>query len=128
MNRPNVIGLRRLLTSLKGNSRAHAAIFASLPIVSKRTAGIQSELQFRGNGASGRKRVRKVGRDLKGLYNALGAEPHRIDTFWRSAQVEFLLDFTVDGDIMPCSPGAGATPRLMTISSCSFARRLSART
>jgi hypothetical protein len=34
---------------------------------------------------------------LKSLYNALGAEPHRVDSFWRSAQVETLLEFTVDG-------------------------------
>lgn len=33
---------------------------------------------------------------LKSLYNALGAEPHRIDASWRSAQVETLLDFTVN--------------------------------
>jgi hypothetical protein len=33
---------------------------------------------------------------LKSLYDALGAEPPRIDLPWRSAQVETLLDFTVD--------------------------------
>jgi hypothetical protein len=34
---------------------------------------------------------------LKSLYDALGAQPHRIDNFWRSAHVETLLEFTVDG-------------------------------
>jgi alpha-D-ribose 1-methylphosphonate 5-triphosphate synthase subunit PhnL len=34
---------------------------------------------------------------LKSLYNALGAEPHRIDAPWRSANVQTLLEFTVDG-------------------------------
>lgn len=33
---------------------------------------------------------------LKSLYDALGAEPPRIDLPWRSAQVETLLDLTVD--------------------------------
>ena len=33
---------------------------------------------------------------LKSLYNAFGAEPHRIDTFWRSAHVETLVEFKVD--------------------------------
>jgi predicted house-cleaning noncanonical NTP pyrophosphatase (MazG superfamily) len=33
---------------------------------------------------------------LKSLYDALGAEPPRIDVSWRSVQVETLLDFTVD--------------------------------
>ena len=33
---------------------------------------------------------------LKSLYDALGAQPHRVDTFWRSARVETLLEFTVD--------------------------------
>jgi hypothetical protein len=33
---------------------------------------------------------------LKSLYDALGAEPPRIDLSWRSAQVQTLLDFTVD--------------------------------
>lgn len=36
---------------------------------------------------------------LKSLYNAFGAEPHRIDSFWRSAHVETFLEFTVDGDV-----------------------------
>ena len=31
------------------------------------------------------------------MYDAFGAEPHRIDLPWRSAQVQTLLDFTVDG-------------------------------
>jgi hypothetical protein len=34
---------------------------------------------------------------LKSLYNALGAQPHRIDSHWRSANVQTLLEFTVDG-------------------------------
>jgi hypothetical protein len=34
---------------------------------------------------------------LKSLYNALGAEPHRIDAPWRSANVQTLLEFIVDG-------------------------------
>jgi hypothetical protein len=34
---------------------------------------------------------------LKSLYDALGAEPHRIDSAWRGARVETLLQFTVDG-------------------------------
>jgi len=34
---------------------------------------------------------------LKSLYDAFGAEPHRIDLPWRSDQVQTLLDFTVDG-------------------------------
>ncbi len=33
---------------------------------------------------------------LKSLYDAFGAEPHRIDHVWRSARVETLLHFTVD--------------------------------
>lgn len=33
---------------------------------------------------------------LKSLYDAFGAEPHRIDRAWRSARVETLLQFTVD--------------------------------
>jgi hypothetical protein len=33
---------------------------------------------------------------LKSLYNALGAQPHRIDSHWRSANVQTLLEFTVD--------------------------------
>ena len=33
---------------------------------------------------------------LKSLYDAFGAEPHRIDRAWRSASVETLLRFTVD--------------------------------
>lgn len=44
---------------------------------------------------------------LKSLYNALGAEPHRIDTFWRSAQVETLLEFTVDGKPYAILAGRG---------------------
>jgi hypothetical protein len=43
----------------------------------------------------------------KSLYNALGAEPHRIDSFWRSAQVETLLDFTVDGTPYTMLAGRG---------------------
>lgn len=34
---------------------------------------------------------------LKSLYDAFGAEPHKIDRAWRSARVETLLQFTVDG-------------------------------
>lgn len=34
---------------------------------------------------------------LKSLYDALGAEPHKIDREWRTARVETLLQFTVDG-------------------------------
>jgi hypothetical protein len=33
---------------------------------------------------------------LKSLYDAFGAEPHKIDRAWRSARVETLLRFTVD--------------------------------
>jgi predicted house-cleaning noncanonical NTP pyrophosphatase (MazG superfamily) len=34
---------------------------------------------------------------LKSIYNALGAEPPRIDAHWRSTNVHTLLEFTVDG-------------------------------
>ncbi len=34
---------------------------------------------------------------LKSLYDAVGAEPHKIDREWRAARVETLLQFTVDG-------------------------------
>src|SRR4051812_36193496 len=44
---------------------------------------------------------------LKSLYNAFGAEPHRIDFAWRSAQVETLLEFTVDGTPYAMLAGRG---------------------
>ncbi|MFC0386806.1 coiled-coil domain-containing protein [Muricoccus vinaceus] len=44
---------------------------------------------------------------LKSLYNALGAEPHKIDAPWRSAQVETLLEFTVDGTSYVMLAGRG---------------------
>jgi hypothetical protein len=60
MNRPNVVGLRRLLTSMKETNRAHAAVLESLPLVATRKASIQLELQLGSNRAAGGKRVRKV--------------------------------------------------------------------
>jgi hypothetical protein len=62
MDRPNVIGLRRLLTSMKGTNRAHAAILESLPVVPARTSGPQHELQLAADRNSGRERVREVRR------------------------------------------------------------------
>jgi hypothetical protein len=34
---------------------------------------------------------------LKSLYNAFGAEPHRIDASWRDAHVMTAVDFQIDG-------------------------------
>ena len=34
---------------------------------------------------------------VKSLYGTFGAEPHRVDTSWRSAQVSSVVEFTVDG-------------------------------
>src|SRR4051812_19672115 len=34
---------------------------------------------------------------LKSLYDTFGAEPHRIDQAWRSANVASAIDFEVDG-------------------------------
>ena len=48
MNGSNVAGLRRLLTSMKGSKRAHAAILESLPLVATRKASIQLGLQLGG--------------------------------------------------------------------------------
>ena len=121
MNRPNVVGLRRLLTSLKENNRAHAAVLASLPVVSTRKASVQAELQLRSDGASRRNGFGKSA-VLKSLYNALGAEPHRIDAFWRRAQVETLLDFSVDKKPYTCWRGTGATLRSMPSKIFSFAQ------
>jgi hypothetical protein len=45
---------------------------------------------------------------LKSLYDALGAEPPRIDVPWRSAQVETLLDFTVDDVAYAVLSGRGS--------------------
>jgi hypothetical protein len=44
---------------------------------------------------------------LKSLYNALGAEPHRIDAPWRSASVQTVLEFTVDGTPYAVLSGRG---------------------
>ncbi|WP_428391508.1 hypothetical protein [Lichenicoccus sp.] len=44
---------------------------------------------------------------LKSLYDALGAKPHKIDHPWRSAQVETLLEFTVDGTPYAMLAGRG---------------------
>jgi hypothetical protein len=62
MNRPNVVGLRRLLTSMKDTSRAHAAVLASLPLVSARRESIQLELQLGSDRAAGGKRIGQVSR------------------------------------------------------------------
>lgn len=67
MNRPNVVGLRRLLTSMKNTNFAHAAVLASLPIVSTRKASVQLELPLYSNGAAGRKRVRKISYSKKSV-------------------------------------------------------------
>jgi hypothetical protein len=45
---------------------------------------------------------------LKSLYNALGAEPHRIDAPWRSAGVQTFLEFTVDGTPYAVLSGRGS--------------------
>ena len=34
---------------------------------------------------------------VKSLYETFGAEPHRVDSSWRSAQVSSVVEFTVDG-------------------------------
>jgi hypothetical protein len=127
MNRPNVVGLRRLLTSMKETNRAHAAVLASLPIVATRKASIplnfssEATVLQAGNGF-GKSAV------LKSLYNALGAEPPRIDAHWRSANVHTLLEFTVDG-VPTLSSQDGAPTRYLTLTvSFSFARHLSAKT
>jgi len=62
MNRPNVVGLRRLLTSMKDTNRAHAAVLASLPLVPTRKTGLQFELQLGSDRAAGGKRIREVSR------------------------------------------------------------------
>ena len=62
MNRPNVVGLRRLLTSMKDTNRAHAAVLASLPLVAARRESIQLELQLGSDRAAGGQRIRKVSR------------------------------------------------------------------
>ena len=96
MNRPNVVGLRRLLTSMKETNRAHAAVLASclLSQHERRAFSLnfssEATVLQAGNGF-GKSAV------LKSLYNALGGEPHRIDAPWRSANVQTLLEFTVDG-------------------------------
>ena len=96
MIRPNVVGLRRLLTSMKDSKGAHAAVLASLPVSQHERRAFSLSFNSKatvlqaGNGF-GKSAV------LKSLYNAFGAEPHKIDAPWRSAQVETLLDFTVDG-------------------------------
>jgi len=64
MSQSNLIGLRRLLLSLRGKNNAKNEIFKAIPVITERAARIADGVRAGQDGAGRGKRLRKVG-DLK---------------------------------------------------------------